>query len=348
MEDLRAILELWQKARAAGEDVCLVTLVRVEGSSYRKPGARMLLTQGGRRAGTVSGGCLEAEVEKKAWWLTRDGDTVERYSTFFDDDAEMPYGLGCGGTVWLLTQRGDNANRALAALERGVRENAAVTFLHQLSGERVGTHAAMLGEEYLWTDALPSEEEILCVTAFRLRENQWHSGTDELFVEYMPPPQRLFCFGAGDDAQPVVRLGTSLGWSVVVADGRANLATQPRFPQAAQVHVLARNGSDLTDFQFSGDDAVVVMTHSYAQDCRLLPALLHAPVVPGYIGVLGPRSRTIRLLQVSGCPPDLLARLHAPVGLNLGSHSPAEIALSIVAEIQAAVRGKHASAAAAA
>ena len=126
MAELAEILALWKAARRDGDDLCLVTVVRTEGSSYRKPGARMLLSQAGGRAGTISGGCLEAEVQKKAWWLTREGPTVERYSTFFDDDSDIPYGLGCGGTVWALLERGGVVDAVLGAIEAGAEANSPV------------------------------------------------------------------------------------------------------------------------------------------------------------------------------------------------------------------------------
>ena len=107
MSELRQILELWRSARDHREEICLATIVAVEGSSYRKPGTRMLLTSGGGRVGTISGGCLEKEVQKIAWWLTRSGPTVQKYSTFVDEDSEIPYGLGCGGTVSVLLERGE-------------------------------------------------------------------------------------------------------------------------------------------------------------------------------------------------------------------------------------------------
>ena len=118
MIEHRQIVRLWQKGGAG----VLLTLVRVEGSSYRRPGAHLLLSSGGEHAGTISGGCLETEVLRKANWLVRDGAVVERYSTLFDDTAEVPFGLGCGGVVDLLLEPGDTPEcRALIeALERGV------------------------------------------------------------------------------------------------------------------------------------------------------------------------------------------------------------------------------------
>src|SRR5215469_17315229 len=103
MMEQRRIVELWQR----GDSSVLVTLVRVEGSSYRRPGARLLLNHSGEYAGTISGGCLESEVIRKAAWMVRDGARVERYSTMFDDTAEVPFGMGCGGVVDLLLERAD-------------------------------------------------------------------------------------------------------------------------------------------------------------------------------------------------------------------------------------------------
>src|ERR1700751_5513997 len=109
MSEQQKIVALWRTAKARGEEICLATVVRIEGSSYRQPGARMLLTRSGQRAGTISGGCLEAEVTKKAWWLTETGAVLQRYSSFFDDDSPAPYGLGCGGVVHVLLERGTAA-----------------------------------------------------------------------------------------------------------------------------------------------------------------------------------------------------------------------------------------------
>src|ERR1700675_1622277 len=116
MTDLEHILPLWNELESSGADYVLATVVAVEGSSYRKPGARMLLAQDGRRAGTVSGGCLEAEVARRAWWLTANGAVVESSSPL-DDDGDLPYGSGCGGVVFILLERRETARRLLIALE---------------------------------------------------------------------------------------------------------------------------------------------------------------------------------------------------------------------------------------
>src|SRR5215469_15328425 len=145
MTDLEHILPLWNELESAGADYVLATVVAVEGSSYRRPGARMLLAQDGRRAGTVSGGCLEAEVAKRAWWLTSDGPVVERYSTL-EDDGDLPFGSGCGGVVYILLERRRTAGPLIHALKSAfdVRQPLAIAVV--LEGPHIGKRSfARLG-----------------------------------------------------------------------------------------------------------------------------------------------------------------------------------------------------------
>jgi len=352
MAELDQITSLWKEGRAAGADLCLATIVRTEGSSYRKAGTRMLLCSDGRRAGTISGGCLEAEVQKKAWWLTEDGPSVQRYSSFFDDDTDVPYGLGCGGTVWLLLERGPVVDATLAAIVSGAEKHrscaigiamesgasqtdASLSSLSAVTRSPVtrppGTRLILSHDGYiLWADDPPVEMEHLLHGCLRQKSDDWEQEF-ALFGDYIAAPQRLFLFGAGDDAQPVAAFAAALGWQVIVLDGRANLATSQRFPSAREVRVLPTEPE--TGEQTLGigaDDAVVVMTHSYTQDHAILQRLRDTHV--GYLGVLGPRQRTRRLMQDGG--PAALADIHSPIGLKIGARGPAEIALAIIAEIQ--------------
>jgi xanthine dehydrogenase accessory factor len=338
MSELRQILELWHAARESREEVCLATVVDVEGSSYRKPGARMLMTSGGQRAGTISGGCLEAEVQKKAWWLTESGSAVQRYSSFFDEDSELPYGLGCGGTVSLLLERGEAAERVLAALEQSQTSHAGMVFVTVIGTnrpERAGTRFILAEDgRVLFDAALPVAAQALAQQAMRERRSQWLRDESPIFVEYAAPPLRLFVFGAGDDAKPLVEFADKLGWKATVADGRLQLATRERFPLADRVVV---SGS-FDQFVVTERDAAVILTHSYEQDRAALRALL--PREPGYLGILGPRRRTQQLLaevapEIGLTVEECLARMHSPVGLNIGAKSPAGIALAITAEIHA-------------
>src|ERR1039457_4146340 len=137
MTDLENILPLWRELEGSGIDYVLATIVAVEGPSYRKPGARMLLVNDGRRAGTVSGGCLEAEVARRAWWLTESGPVVERYSTA-EDDGDMPYGSGCGGVVFLLLERRATAAPLLTALEKAFHQRTPLAIATVLEGLLIG------------------------------------------------------------------------------------------------------------------------------------------------------------------------------------------------------------------
>jgi xanthine/CO dehydrogenase XdhC/CoxF family maturation factor len=319
MRDQRKIVELWQ----SGEAAVLATLVRVEGSSYRRVGARMLIARGGGYAGSISGGCLEAEVVRKAQWLTRSGAVVERYSTLFDDTAEIPFGLGCGGTVDVLLEPAGTAEfcvlmEAMEAALRGERRRVE-TELPEDGGalQRVVWGAA--GE---------------LVAGSNLGMN-----AGKVFEEWLEPPQRLFVFGAGDDAQPMVQMAALLGWNAVVVDGRAQWARRERFPEAASV-VCA---SSLEGLGVCDDDAVVVMTHSYEQDRIWLAGLL--PVGPKYLGLLGARHRSALLVsevavQMGWSVERACEGLFAPVGLDLGGDGAEAIALAVIAEMQACCEGK--------
>ena len=338
MSELRQILDLWKRASAAGEEICLATIVGFEGSAYRRPGARMLLTSRGQRAGTVSGGCLEAEITKKAWWLTEQGPSIQRYSSFFDDDGDMPYGLGCGGTVIVLLERGEPAARNLEALRRSVEERTASVILTNTGKAAPGTTLILNATgEILYGRNIDSDCSSLARQALRTGGSR---PMGEFFVEMIAPPPALTLFGAGDDVQPLAEFAAAMGWHVRVADDRSNLAQAGRFPSAAHVGDLE---SSLA--RMEPGEAAVIMTHSYEQDRKIVRALLARDLK--YLGVLGPRVRTERLVgeiapELRLTPVECMTRLHAPVGLDLGGHSPTSIALAIAAELQAVFAGREA------
>jgi xanthine/CO dehydrogenase XdhC/CoxF family maturation factor len=304
MRERRRIVEMWRRGGA----VALVTLVRVEGSSYRREGARLLVGGDGEYAGSISGGCLEAEVVRKAGWMVRDGAVVERYSTLFDDTAEIPYGLGCGGTVELLvepagTEEFEGLMRAMAA--------------------------SLVGAETRVVTWLPED-------GMALRRVVGEVPSDGGIEERLEAPQRLVVFGAGDDAQPMVQMASLLGWDVVVVDGRASWARAERFPEA--LRVVVGEG-----FEVRAKDAVVVMTHSYEQDRQWLAGALRAE--PRYLGLLGARHRSALLVSETAAllgwsVERACEGLFAPVGLDLGGDGAEAIALAVIAEIQGCVEGK--------
>ncbi len=351
MGERNDILSLWQRARRRGERVALATVVRTEGSSYRKPGARMLITASGERAGTVSGGCLEGEISRKIWWLTAEGPVIQQYRSSFEEDAEEPsWGLGCGGTVWVhLEQEPASVLRAMVEAEQGLP--AVIVFALESDGK-----PAEVLDEAAWTGIDPA----LRGTVLRTRESMLLPSPQGLmFVEYLAAPPRLTIFGAGDDSIPIAEFAARLGWRLAVADGRAHLLRNGKFPPDTVRHLLTLDGAPpaagstfcdidlpLHDLEIGVQtgELAVVLTHSYKQDRAILRALL--PLDLQYLGILGPRHRTMRLLQeiaptLGWSIEQCFARLHSPVGLDLGGRDPAAIALSIVADLQAVLTGRR-------
>jgi xanthine/CO dehydrogenase XdhC/CoxF family maturation factor len=361
MADLDQILPLWKELENSGADYVLATVTAVEGPSYRKPGACMLMAQDGRRAGTVSGGCLEAEVARRAWWLTSDGPTVQRFSTV-EEDGDRPYGSGCGGVVWLLLERRPTAAPLLDALLQSFQQRTPLAVATILEGNYVGRRAfaglesGQAGDPlFKAPDSLQHFAELALVSKASTQSRlSLHGPEVRVWADFRPARPGLWIFGAGDDAQPLLRLAKELGWLVAVADGRFQLATRARFPAADELHVLLMEelaagkspGRPPVLANIRSHDAAVVMTHSFEQDSRALASLLALKAPPAYIGVLGPQRRTRELLAeaarllklpesaTSETVERWLAQLHAPTGLDLGAESPETIALSVIAEIQ--------------
>jgi xanthine dehydrogenase accessory factor len=370
MTDLERILSLWRELESAGADYVLATVIAVQGPSYRKPGALMLLTADGRRAGAISGGCLEAEVASRAWWLTAQGPAIQHYSTA-DDDGDRPYGSGCGGVVFLLLERRATAAPMLSALQRAYDRRSALSVATALEGPRLGRRA-FAPDEQAHSDCLPTASgqfqpghatnEALQALAERSLAGRGSIETSivenetpvRAWADYRAPRPTLGIFGAGDDARPLLSLAKDLGWYVTVADGRSHLANRERFMRADELNTLPIN--DLPELQLREslpifanlhrEDAAVVMTHSFEQDAKILACLLRLETPPVYIGVLGPQRRTRELLAeaarllnvhdgaISAQTDHWLDQVHAPTGLDLGAESPEAIALSILAEIQ--------------
>lgn len=333
MMELRQIVNLWHRGNAR----VLATVIHVEGSSYRRPGARLLLADAGRYAGTISGGCLEADVTRRAAWKVQGGAVVERYSTLFDDTAEIPYGLGCGGVVDLLLEPVDTpeCQGLLHAFDRSLTgEQASV--VTWLPGEGKALKRVILGSdgEVIFASEGLAEKKLAC--AVTLLPGEEYEGR---FVERVRAPQRLFVLGAGNDASPLVAMAALMGWRVTVADGRPQLARPERFPSAERV--VCTESCDALGIR--SDDAVVVMTHSYEQDRVLLSTLL--PLAPRYLGLLGARHRSALLVSEAAAATGLslaecCERIWAPVGLDLGGDGPEAIALAVVAEVQGICMGK--------
>ncbi len=317
MKELQAIVA------ALCRDDCgpsvLATLVTAEGSSYRRPGARLLVRADGSRIGSISGGCLEEDVLERARRVAASGapETVV-YDTTSENDLVWGVGLGCHGVVRVLLE----PLPARPAWAETLRENFAARRATRLAIAHGDDAGPARGTRPAPADAAPA-------AGVRL--------------ETVPPPTALAVFGAGDDAQPLVRLARELGWIATVADPRAAFATAARFPEARIV-----SGSSDTLVARAAPDAgtlAVVMTHHYVHDGPILRDLLAGPAP--YIGLLGPRKRAEKILAdlaAAGAAigPAERARLHAPVGLDLGADAPEQVALAMLAEMQAFLTGRDA------
>jgi xanthine/CO dehydrogenase XdhC/CoxF family maturation factor len=350
MNELHSILDGWREAASAGQDAVLATVVHVEGSAYRRPGARMLILPDGRRIGSISGGCLESDLAGKCWWMTDSGNpTVRVYDTTSDDDAVWEFGLGCNGVVHVLLERVTTTTsrhtREFLERWRSSRTAAAIAIVVRaasdspfLTGDRLFCDGYRMAGGNLQGTRL--EQEAAChargVIAAR-RSCLIHLKGAELFVEYLAPPMPLVIFGAGHDAVPVANMAKQMGWHVTVADGRPAYARACRFPVVDRV-VLMSSRDLLAGIDIGPETVVVMMTHNFPQDSRLLPMILAKG--PRYIGLLGPRKRATKLFDEMGCDLNDVPAVHAPVGLDVGADTPEGIAVSIIAEIQAAISGR--------
>lgn len=290
----------------------LATLVRVEGSSYRRPGARLLVKACGQRIGSISGGCLEADVVTRASRIMETGvPEAVVYDTTTENDLVWGVGLGCHGIVTVLLERLAGPPAWAAQLSADLAERRSTRLAVRHAG----------GDTSTWGTHLEAEAD--------------RTADRGLFLQTIPPPPALAVFGAGDDAQPLARLGRELGWHTTVADPRQALATKERFPEADRT-VSAATELLVAQVAPEAGSLAVVMTHHYIHDVPLLRALLPRPLA--YLGLLGPRKRAERILadlEKTGflITPAMRERLHAPVGLDLGADSPDQVALAIMAEM---------------
>jgi xanthine/CO dehydrogenase XdhC/CoxF family maturation factor len=340
MVDRRRIVRQWRQGAAA----VLVTLIHAEGSSYRRPGAHLLIGPDGDHSGTISGGCLEAEVVRKASWMVRNGAVVERYSTLFDDTADIPFGLGCGGIVDLLFEPVETpeCRGLLEAVEASLSgaEMRVVTWLPKDGRPLARAVFAPDGVTFASKSLGSLQIASIDVTSFT---SGMLPGVSPIYLDKLSPPQRLFVLGAGDDAKPLVTMAALLGWEIIVADGRTQLTRPERFPGAQRVLTI----SSVAGLGVTAADAAVIMTHSYQQDRALLTGLLGGDLCPGYIGLLGASHRSSLLLSEAAATlnrnvAECCKRVWAPIGLDIGGggEGAEAIALAIVAEVQAWLHGK--------
>lgn len=347
MSEMKSIVRAANELRSRGAPGLLATVVRVRGSSYRKPGARMLLSQERVLAGSVSGGCLEGDVLRRGWWRTDGaGTALVTYDSSADDDDGWGIGLGCNGVVDILLERleptpGLDPITFFEACTRGQERGALATvFLSGAGDVPIGARLCVTSSEMtamgvgepLRSRLLADARAALEGGKSRCCEYKVDGGVVHALVEAVRPPPRLFVFGTGPDAAPVASLAATLGWHVIVCEARPRVSTWARFPMADEI--VAITSCDVRAVVDASERAAaVVMSHDFERDRDALALLLASRAA--YIGVLGPRRRTEKMLAELGRTMEDDTRVRSPVGLAIGSETPQEIALAIAAEVQA-------------
>lgn len=343
MKEITDILMAYERAEREGKRCALATVVQVEGSSYRRPGARMLVTEDGCLTGAISGGCLEGDALRKALFaIQQQTNKLVTYDTSNEDDLRFGVQLGCNGIVRILFEpvRDGNPIRLLREATRERREAVLVTlFSRQHSAEQIGTSLLYTGGLVTTTLTGPLREAIVNNTLLNGGGSHFtRYGPHDAFIEFLSPPPSLVVAGAGNDVLPLVETASLLGWRLTIVDGRPHYAEKARFPKAERV-IIAKPHEVLPRLDHDPQHFFLLMTHNYQYDLALLKELL--PHRFPYIGVLGPRSKLDRMLGEVGYPLDESQRaaIHGPIGLDIGAETAAEIAVSIVAEIKAFLSG---------
>ncbi|MGP5175411.1 MULTISPECIES: XdhC family protein [Psychrobacter] len=423
MNQIADILKLAREAQQQQVDAVLATVVRTEGSAYRRTGAMMLICEDGRSVGMISGGCLEPHIIKRAFWLTRDGANVQVYQTGddieyaengtaqatvkednshidrssdninndsnygkqSDDSDELNFGLGCNGRVHVLFERlatamsllnvisqvrqsqqpvtvatlirstihFNNQNNPNSQLQIGLRlkldnyiKSGKLTVIDANNSDKVVSNAS---STVIHAVDVLAKYQIFDNSAKYIKVDG-EDGTTEWLVQRLEPQIRLLICGAGNDVMPLVTMAKLQDWHVTVVDSRAQYATQRRFPQADRVMVLALDDSD-TLLELSKNATVALMSHSLSQDRARLSVLLEHANHYKYLGQLGPRYRTERLIEEISTrftnPASLnlgIKKLHYPIGYKLGGDGPEALALGIMAQVNAVVHNQNLSA----
>ncbi|HEX6230872.1 MAG TPA: XdhC family protein [Actinomycetota bacterium] len=359
MSELTDVLEAIESLSAKGEKLALATIVAVKGSTYRRPGARLLVPEEGDLIGNISGGCLENDVADVARIVMREGMArIVSFDLTADDDAVWGWGLGCNGAFELFVEPADKAAEVAGALRMALEEERPICMVTVLDADvpgveqgnrllvhRDGKVEGTLGDGAVDAAATQAALELLKRERSEILTLPGSSGEARAFVEVLEPPLRLLVCGAGHDAAPLVKQAAALGWSPIVVDDRPEFLNRERFPEAADFVLVERPDKMAETAPVDERTFVVVMTHNFLRDKDYVRSLLGSPA--RFVAMLGPRVRTERLLSELSEEGNEIAdadleRIHGPAGLDLGAEGPEEIAAAICAEIVAVKRDRGA------
>ena len=358
MKELNDIINAFDKANAAGRQTALATVVLVEGSSYRRAGARMLVTEDGQLTGAISGGCLEGDALRKARLaMAQSKPMLVTYDTTDDDDAKFGVGLGCNCIIHILIEpifpAKETSPITLFKQFLSKREPVVLVTMFSLADRQApqpGTCLLMKADETTQGSIVDEEiKDAVLADAVDVLKNgnsvtktYVYGNGYTCFIELLQPAVSLVIFGAGNDAIPVVQFASVLGWHITLVDGRANYAVPERFPQVKKI-IIAKPDKALANIVLDDRTAMILMTHNYNYDMAMLRQLL--PLKLPYVASLGPKKRLQRMLdelkeEGLNVASDQLESIFGPAGIDIGSENSDEIALSIIAEIQAILNKK--------
>jgi xanthine/CO dehydrogenase XdhC/CoxF family maturation factor len=348
MKEIKDIVHAFENAVRNGKKTALATVVNIEGSSYRRPGARMLVTEDGQLTGAISGGCLEGDALRKAVLaITQKRNKLVIYDTTDEDDAKLGIQLGCNGIVSILFEPIDEAYQSnpIHVLRIAIEKRAPAILItgYSLNQEE---HLGTCDQEHLPV-AVINDLNILAKEVHQKRRSEYihlniNQNQQHFFVEYYQPPISLIIVGAGNDAFPLAIIANQIGWNITVVDGRSSHATSKRFP-AADAVFLGKPKEVVEKLILDDRTAIVLMTHNYNYDIEMLSMLVKMPVA--YIGLLGPASKRERMFLELAAKGIIFSDINAshiygPTGLDLGAETAEEIALSILSEIMAVIQQK--------
>lgn len=337
MTDLATTLDQWKKD---GKDMALATVVRVQGSAPRPEGAKLAVSSAEELQGSVSGGCVENDVALHALQVLESGEPRLVTYGIADEDA-FEVGLACGGTIQVYIEP-VRADSTAAAVERLVSEGGRGAVLTAVAGGHwkavVDSQAELLAGE------LPEDlaEDILADTRQLMAQERSRTlsyADIDVFVEVISPPAELLLFGAGPFAEPLCAMAARAGYRVTVIDPRGAFARPELFPDAAEV-IVSWPGDVLDDLVWEGS-FVAVLNHNSRLEDPVIRRALAEPVA--YLGVMGSRrthADRLARLEADGWAGPATEQIHGPIGLDIGADTPAEVAVSILAEI---TRVRHVS-----
>ncbi|WP_339864689.1 XdhC/CoxI family protein [uncultured Algoriphagus sp.] len=356
MKEFKAIIEAYEQYKVAGKNTALATVVQVDGSAYRRPGARMLVSEDGGLTGAISGGCLEGDALRKAQTVIfQQKSMLVTYDTTDEDDQKFGVGLGCNGIIHVLIEPIDYQNTInpiellkIALQDRVFSRLLTVFSVKYSKQEQIGTKILLKGnhvfgdedklETPLWEKI---QDELKSMDTNHHKIRKYESLDDiQVFIESIKPTIRILLFGAGNDTIPLAKMADILGLDVILIDGRKNLATPTRFPSALKI--ITGSGEEVVEhLETDEHSAALLMTHNFEYEALVMEELSKLDLP--YLGILGPKKKSQKLIErlaKKGIPVNQ-ATIYSPMGLDIGAEGSEEIALSILAEVKAVLAKKQ-------